>query len=198
MTPPPYPAIVRGASIALSALLLTSCASVTPPAAPPAVESAAPGLQGTPPGAIDDGVAQANIQQTICVPGWTDTIRPSTSYTNALKAKHQRDQGLPASDATTYELDHFIPLALGGHPRKPENLWLQLWAGERGARTKDRLEVKLKTLVCKGQLSLQQPRDEIRMNWVAVCDGVIAWARQQPPLSLPDPSDEDSSAPPPA
>jgi hypothetical protein len=56
----------------------------------------------------------------------------------AFSLKLLRDQGLPAADTTKYELDHFIPLALGGHPRKPENLWLQLWDGQWGARTKDR------------------------------------------------------------
>jgi hypothetical protein len=87
-----------------------------------------------PRGAINDDVTQANIQQTICVPGWTATVvRPSTSYTNGLRAKLLRDQGLPQVDAAKYELDHLIPLALGGHPRKPENLWLQPWDGEWGA-----------------------------------------------------------------
>ena len=151
----------------LSALLLSSCATVTPPPAPPAVESIPAELRFAPVGAINLDVTQANIDQTICVPGWTATVRPSTSYTGALKAKLLRDQGLPPSDTTKYELDHLIPLALGGHPRKPENLWLQLWDGQWGARVKDRLEVKLKNLVCRGEVSLQVARDEIRLNWVA-------------------------------
>ena len=78
-----------------------------------------------------------------------------------------REQGLPASEGAKYELDHFIPLALGGHPRKLENLWLQPWEGTWGARTKDHLEVKLKTLVCSGRLSLNAARDAVRFDWKA-------------------------------
>jgi len=123
-------------------------------------------LQGAPPGAVNSDVTQENIKQSICVAGWTATVRPSTSYTNALKAKLLSEHGLPTSDAPKYELDHFIPLALGGHPRSPDNLWLQPWDGQWGARTKDRLEVKLKNLVCKGALSLQLAREAIRRNWI--------------------------------
>jgi len=39
-------------------------------------------------------VGQTSIQQTICVPGWTVSVRPSTSYTNGLKLKLMREQGL--------------------------------------------------------------------------------------------------------
>jgi hypothetical protein len=39
----------------------------------------------TTPGVINPEVTQANIQQTICVKGWTTTIRPPASYTNSLK-----------------------------------------------------------------------------------------------------------------
>jgi hypothetical protein len=37
------------------------------------------------PGARYSKVTQATISKTICVKGWTATIRPPTSYTNALK-----------------------------------------------------------------------------------------------------------------
>ena len=66
-----------------------------------------------------------------------------------------------------YELDHFIPLALGGHPRKPENLWLQPWNGPWGAKTKDQLEVKLKSLVCSGRLLLADAREAVKVDWKA-------------------------------
>jgi hypothetical protein len=118
-------------------------------------------------GAINEDVTQANIQQTICVPGWTATVRPSPSYTNVVKAKLLREQRLPQSDAPKYELDHLIPLALGGHPHKPENLWLQPLDGEWGARVKDRLEVKLKMMVCAGKITLERARLAIATDWIA-------------------------------
>ena len=37
------------------------------------------------PGATNPEVTQENIHDTICVKGWTDTVRPPSSYTNKLK-----------------------------------------------------------------------------------------------------------------
>jgi hypothetical protein len=39
----------------------------------------------TTPGVVNPDVTQGNIQQTICVRGWTATIRPPASYTNTQK-----------------------------------------------------------------------------------------------------------------
>ena len=162
---------IRWQAALASALLVAGCATTPPPRPPAVAEPAIAEAQKAPAGAINEDVTQANIQQTICVPGWTATVRPSTSYTytNGLKAKLLGDRGLPSSDAAEYELDHLIPLALGGHPRKPENqnLWLQPWDGTWGAKTKDRLEVKLKTLVCRGKLTLQSGRDAVARDWIA-------------------------------
>jgi hypothetical protein len=146
------------------ALSIAGCASAPVPPGPTHDEATA---SVSPSGAINEDVTQAKIQQTICIPGWTATVRPSTSYTNAVKAKLLRAQGLPQADAAKYELDHLVPLALGGHPRKPENLWLQPWDGEWGARVKDRLEVKLKAMVCKGRITLERARRAIATNWIA-------------------------------
>ena len=51
-----------------------------------------------------------------------------------------------------YELDHIVPLALGGHPWKPRTSKLQPWEGTNGAKREDRIEVKLQCLVCSGQV----------------------------------------------
>jgi len=39
------------------------------------------------PGVLNPDVTQGNIRSTVCKSGWTTTIRPPVSYTNALKAK---------------------------------------------------------------------------------------------------------------
>src|SRR5205085_7286867 len=74
------------------------------------------------PGAFNAAVRQATIRRTICVRGWTRTVRPPVAYTNALKLAQMRvygETGLPSG----YEEDHLIPLELGGAPRKSLNLW---------------------------------------------------------------------------
>ena len=73
------------------------------------------------PGVLNPDVTQANIDSTICVTGWTKTIRPPTSYTNALKQKQMREYGVGRS-ASDYQEDHLISLELGGHPTDPRNL----------------------------------------------------------------------------
>ena len=75
--------------------------------------------------------------------------------------------GLDPADSIKYELDHYVPLALGGHPRAEDNLWLQSWDGTWSARTKDRLERRLQVLVCAGKLSLRTARDAIQDGWRA-------------------------------
>lgn len=48
-----------------------------------------------------------------------------------------------------------------------ENLMLQPWEGEDGAKRKDRLEVKLQCLVCSGQVPLDEAQDAIYTDWQA-------------------------------
>ena len=74
--------------------------------------------------ATNPDVTQATIDQTICVVGYTKTVRPSTSYTRGVKLMLLRREGLPADAAKNYELDHLINLSIGGHPRKLSNLVL--------------------------------------------------------------------------
>ena len=122
------------------------------------------------PGSINSDVTQSNIQSTICVSGWTTTVRPKTSYTNNLKKQQLSgdykyliiDYG---SNLTNYEEDHLISLELGGNPSDPKNLWTQPWSGNN-ARQKDVIETKLKKLVCSGTIKLSVAQKAIASNWV--------------------------------
>jgi hypothetical protein len=118
-----------------------------------------------PPGALNPDVTQANIGATICLPNWTATVRPPAAYTDALKRK----QLGPGVNLSLYEEDHLVPLALGGAPRDPNNLWPQLWAGPMGAHDKDRLESLLHSLVCSkvNPLPLATAQAAIRTDWKA-------------------------------
>lgn len=142
--------------------MLLGCASAPPTPAPVPATSGVGVISSE---VLNPDVRQGNIQQTICLPGYTATVRPSTAYTNGVKAKLMRDQGVPPSDAWKYELDHRIPLALGGHPRNPNNLALQLWDGDAGAKKKDQLERRLQVLVCGEQERLDAARAAIFFDW---------------------------------
>jgi hypothetical protein len=118
------------------------------------------------PGSLNKDVTPATIMSTICVKGWTATVRPPVSYTEPLKKKLMRSYGVK-SRLSTVELDHLIPLALGGNPRDKTNLWPEMWNGATGAHTKDKLEVKLQHLVCSGSLPLDVAQEAIATNWQA-------------------------------
>jgi hypothetical protein len=117
----------------------------------------------TVPGAINPAVTQENVAETICKPGWTALVRPPEDYTGALKKKLL---GVRYSRANMklFELDHCIPLELGGDPRSEDNLWLQPWAGTCGAHAKDKVENSLRRDVCAGRKTLAAARAKV-MQW---------------------------------
>ncbi|WP_393072210.1 hypothetical protein [Streptomyces sp. LN704] len=117
------------------------------------------------PGSYNPDVTQSNIHSTICVSGWTDTVRPSTSYTNPLKAQGIIDYGYSDTNMSDYEEDHLVPLELGGAPRDPGNLWPEPHYGTKTAYTKDGTETKLKNAVCNGTITLSAARSAIKSNW---------------------------------
>jgi hypothetical protein len=55
----------------------------------------------------------------------------------------------------------------GGAPRDERNLWPQHWAEPWGAKTKDRLELKLHKLVCSDKVPLVQAQRDIAADWIA-------------------------------
>ena len=113
------------------------------------------------PGALNADVTQANIAQTICVRGWTKTVRPPVAYTNALKVKQMREYG-EVGDPSTVQEDHLISLELGGAPTDPRNLWPEPYPR---ASTVDTIENELNAKVCSGELSLadaQRKESEIK------------------------------------
>ena len=128
----------------------------------------APVAQAVPSNLLNPDVVPATLSQTICTSGYTKAVRPSTSFTNGIKRRLMREQGMDFdADKGSFELDHIVPLALGGHPRNLLNLMLQVWNGHDGAKRKDRLEVKLQCLVCSGDVPLDVAQNAIWSDWQA-------------------------------
>jgi hypothetical protein len=107
---------------------------------------------GRTPGVLNPDVTQATIGSTICVKGWTKTIRPPTDYTNDLKRKQMREYSVGGS-MSDYQEDHLISLELGGHPTDPRNLWPEPYPR---ASEVDAIENDLNDKVCSGELSLEE------------------------------------------
>jgi hypothetical protein len=122
-------------------------------------------------GALDPRVTQNNIQQTICRRGWVRSVRPSAEFSNSVKRWTMVEQGW--ENPADVELDHIVPLELGGAARDLKNLWLQPSRGAWNVRCKDALAVELSKAVCKGDAKLAAAQDEIRRDWRASYRGRI-------------------------
>jgi hypothetical protein len=115
------------------------------------------------PGVLNPDVTQETIGSTICVHGWTATIRPPVDYTNALKLEQMGAYG-ETGPASAYQEDHLISLELGGDPTDPDNLWPEPYPR---AADVDQIENELNAQVCSGRLSLrdaQRKESELKHN----------------------------------
>jgi hypothetical protein len=104
------------------------------------------------PGVLNPAVTQSTISSTICVRGWTRTVRPPTTYTNELKLRQMALYGETGSPSA-YQEDHLISLELGGDPTDPRNLWPEPYPR---AADVDRIENDLNARVCAGSLTLAE------------------------------------------
>jgi len=174
----------------LAAAALVACGSgaVAPSPTPSAVPSASsapasPSPSTAPSGQIDachqggavycvlnPDVTQATISRTICVSGWTRTVRPPVSYTSALKRQQLQQltwkhPGDPNWTLSGTEEDHRMPLELGGAPRDVMNLSPE---EPPSPNPKDRDESSFRELVCNGQLTLAEAQQQFVRTWLGI------------------------------
>ena len=121
------------------------------------------------PGSIDPAVTDANVASTICVRGYTATIRPSSSYTGKLKRQQMVEYGFTDS-LSAHEEDHLISLELGGAAADPTNLWPEPGASPND---KDRIENFLRSAVCAGRISLSDAQKRIATDWTTAEAGLV-------------------------
>ncbi len=133
--------------------------------------STAPALQGN---VIDDVVPRRNL-----TPGETvSASRPDvcaadfpTETTITVPASLQRRvfarYGLTHPSPQDFQVDFLITPDLGG-AMTMRNLWPEPYGAIKwNAHVKDRLEVKLKTMVCSGTLDLATAQRDLATNWIA-------------------------------
>jgi hypothetical protein len=112
------------------------------------------------PGGVDPNITQANTGRTICRRGgYTDSVRPPVSQTNAAKRGQYLAYGIRTG--TGSELDHLVPLSLGG-----DNDIANLWP-EAGAipNPKDKVELDLRNAVCGRRVNLAKAQQAIATDW---------------------------------
>ena len=159
----------------MRALPLVLCLTLT---ALPACAQVLPDSWQTP-GAIDPRVTEANIEGTICAPGYTQRVRPPEDVSYRLKRELMAAYGHQGERLRYYELDHLIPLELGGAPLARANLWVEPRYTRNGwnAARKDELERALNELVCAHRLDLATAQRDIAANWIAAYRKYLGVAR---------------------
>ena len=117
------------------------------------------------PGAI---FSDATIED-VCVKGYTATVRNVSTKT---KKQVFEEYGLAyPQPAGAYEVDHFIPLALGG-ANDIANLFPEAASPVPGFHEKDVVEVFLQEEVCSGQATLSAAQKQISTDWLAVYNNI--------------------------
>jgi hypothetical protein len=99
----------------------------------------------------------------ICSTGTRELRHWSRERDDRIMAEY----GLPPGPHPDYEVDHLIPLGLGGAD-DDKNLWAEprrsiepVWNAER----KDELEHRLRELVCARKLDVRAAQQAIRDDW---------------------------------
>lgn len=146
---------------------------LTIPSASPPAPTAIGGdpCQGGTVCALNPAVTQATIASTICVIGWTTTVRPPASYTGNLKVQQMAALHL-AGNPSDFEEDHRVPLELGGNPTDVRNLTPELRRFAGGsAEAKDLDENAARASVCSGSKSLVQAQLDFVARWLTPWPG---------------------------
>ena len=106
----------------------------------------------TPGDALDVTIAD------ISVPGYTKKVR---NVPEEVKRRVYAEYGILTHAPREYEVDHLIPLEIGGS-NSIKNLWPQSYITQPwNAHVKDVLENRLHVLVCSGKLDLKTAQQEI-------------------------------------
>ena len=97
----------------------------------------------------------------ICIPGYSANIRDVSQKT---KEAVYKKYGVVSRVTGEYEMDHIIPLAIGG-TNEVANLFPQPALPKPGFHQKDMCEVCFKNMVCRGELDIKEAQDIMAKNW---------------------------------
>lgn len=106
-------------------------------------------------------VLTSDVSQ-ICMSGYTATVR---DVPLSEKKEVYAEYGVSYPQPTgTYEVDHFIPLELGGS-NDIKNLWLEPASPTPGFHQKDQFENYEHREVCSGAITIQEAQQRMVTDW---------------------------------
>ena len=102
--------------------------------------------------------------EDIRTPGYSKRVR---DVPVAVKRQVYASYGITHWNKGEYEVDHLIPLSIGGS-NSTRNLWPQSYlTSPWNARAKDALELRLLKVVRSGQVDLKTAQHDIAADWIA-------------------------------
>jgi hypothetical protein len=129
---------------------------------------------------LTPGAVVTSDVRTICARGYATRVRPKGALWRHLKDEaynryhlargHRSSISLNGVRRPAYEVDHLIPLELGGSPTDLGNLWPEPLAD---AKRKDKVENRLHALVCSGRLSLKAAQAAVARNWTRALETTV-------------------------
>lgn len=112
---------------------------------------------------LTPGVVRTTDSKEICAASFrTGPYRKTTTAMKKEVCAEYQIKNCP--HAGTMEIDHLIPLELGGLD-DIKNLWPQLAKPAPGFHQKDKLENYLHKQVCAGNMTLADAQTSIRSDW---------------------------------
>lgn len=114
---------------------------------------------------VNPDVTPENIAATICVPGYSKSIRPYVSTMQAIKREFLTAIGEPWERRNRYQLDHLIPICAGGDVIDRRNLVLQ---PIEEAKQKDGVEACVCQMICVGAMPLREAQERMWRDWRAL------------------------------
>jgi hypothetical protein len=105
------------------------------------------------PGSLRDDIDPQHLELTICKPGWSETILPPRTEFARGKTEAMMVYGVPASDRSITEYDHYLPRGLGGSNNR-NNVWPEVSdePGKGFHNSKDEVEDRVHRAVCAGKV----------------------------------------------
>ena len=103
-------------------------------------------------------IFRAATVSMICTPGYSRSVR---YVPESVKRSVYSEYGIASHAPGSYEVDHLVPLELGGD-NSVANLWPE---ASPGYHRKDAIENRLHDAVCAGSLSLRTAQLQIARDW---------------------------------
>jgi hypothetical protein len=131
--------------------------------------------------AITPGAVRTTDVDEICSTGTKQLRHWDRQRDDRIMAEY----GLPAGPHPDFEIDHLIPLGIGGAD-DGANLWPEPRRSiepQWNAETKDRLEWKLRDLICSGQLDVREAQRMVAEDWVAAYGRFFPSSNFFPPVA---------------